>query len=425
MKNREYDNLNLIQYHEVLENGLKVNIIKKKDFKKCYVVLGTNYGSIDHNFMINDKTYNTPAGIAHFLEHKLFEMPDFTDAFVTLSKLGVNSNAYTSLNKTAYLFSTTNDIIEPLNILLDFVYTPFFDKESVDREKGIIASEINMYKDYPDHLVELEVIKNLFAESTLAEDIAGEVSDIMQTTPETLRQNYDAFYNPSNMSLVIVGDIDEEKALNEVRNFFKDKNYENNKITRLDNIENSKIGKLENIIHGNVVLEKFAIGFKMLVNKEEANIVRLKKELALEGLLYILFSESSEIYQDLLDKKLIMPEAGTRADFGKNYRYALFESDSKQPKKAVAEIRKILTNLNNDMISSESFERYKKYTIGKIYLATNSVDAIANNFLDLDLLSIDYFKMLEAIEELQIEDIYEIIKEIKKDEIVSAILLKK
>lgn len=425
MNNREFKELNLTHYREILDNGLKVNIIQKKDFKRKYVLLGTNYGSIDHIFKINGTEFKTPAGIAHFLEHKLFEMPDFTDAFVTLSKLGVSSNAYTSVDKTAYLFSTTNEIIEPLDVLLDFVYTPFFDDNSVEKEKGIIASEINMYKDYPDHLVQMEVLKNLYTDSTMAEDIAGEVSDIMEIYPKDLMKNYEAFYNPNNMSLVVVGDVDTNEVINKVKDFFKDKKYDDLTIERLDNVENSKIGNIKNTLKGNVALEKFGIGFKLPVDSNDEDTIRLKKEIAFEGLFYILFSESSELYQELLDKRLIMNGCGYRVDFGKNYRFGIFVSDSKKPVEASDELRSILSNLTKEMISEDSFNRFKKFTIGKIYSSTNSVDAIANSFLDLDLLGIDYFNMLEAVELLMIEDIYEIIESIQKDDIVSAVLQKK
>ncbi len=409
--------------HKILDNKLNVYFINKKDYKKKYVLLATNYGSNSHNFKYNDKEYHTPAGIAHFLEHKLFEMPDKTDAFVTLSKLGVNSNAYTSNNKTAYLFETTNKIDDALKVLLDFVYTPYFDKDSVEKEKGIIASEINMYKDYPDHQVDLQSLKNMYISSTLNEDIAGEVEDIMQTTPKDLYDNYNAFYNPSNMYLIFVGDILLDSTMNILNEFFKDKKYEEFNTISLDNILNSSIDTTLNYIKGNVIMPKFSIGIKnQVINNTPTQ--RLKDEFCFEAILYSLFSESSLTYQKLLDKKYITSNFYYRNDFSSSYSYAILQSDCKKPERAIEEIKNIIKNISETDITQEMVTLFKKSILGELYRCFDNVSQLGNAFLSYILNGVNIFEVLDIVNSINVSDVLQKVDYIKNIELTSSIITK-
>jgi len=193
-------------YLEKLDNGLTVMIIPKHNTQKKYVIWATHFGSIDNHF-INPKTneeIQIPDGVAHFLEHKMFEQRNGTNSLDTLSALGVEANAYTTNDHTAFLFEATENFYEALDELMDYVQNPYFTDENVEKEKGIIAQEIKMYDDYPEWQVYLNAIKCMYKENPVRVDIAGTVESISEITPKTLYDCCDTFYNPANMAMVVL-----------------------------------------------------------------------------------------------------------------------------------------------------------------------------------------------------------------------------
>lgn len=194
-------------YSEQLTNGLRVFVLSKKDYQKTYATFTTRYGSIDRSFKIDGQLFNVPDGIAHFLEHKMFEEED-GDIFNRFAMQGAQVNAFTSFDRTTYLFSSTQNVKENLNTLLDFVQHPYFTDENVEKEKGIIAQEIRMYDDNPDWRLYFGLIQSLYSNHPIHIDIAGSVESIYQITKEQLDLCYQTFYHPSNMVLFIVGGID-------------------------------------------------------------------------------------------------------------------------------------------------------------------------------------------------------------------------
>ena len=211
---RNYRILQEKLYHEELENGLSVYVVPKPGFKKTFACFATKYGALINRFVpYGEKEYiDVPLGIAHFLEHKMFEMPDGTDAAELFAKMGLDANASTSHLLTAYLFSGTANIREGLNLLLDFVQTPHFTEESVLREQGIIAQELKMYLDDPNEALHLGLMRNLFRAYPLRYDVGGTLESIMKITAEHLHKCYRTFYHPSNMALIVVGDIEKIMA---------------------------------------------------------------------------------------------------------------------------------------------------------------------------------------------------------------------
>lgn len=187
MKIKTYESFNETLYTKVLKNGLKVNILPKKDYERAYGIITTDYGSIDNEFVpyAKNEMQKFPAGIAHFLEHKLFEKENY-DAFELFGKYGADSNAFTSFTRTSYLFSASQNIKESLKILLDFVFDPYFSKKSVEKEKGIIGQEIMMYQDEPGWQLYSGILSNLYPQSALSDDIAGTVESISKITVEDL-----------------------------------------------------------------------------------------------------------------------------------------------------------------------------------------------------------------------------------------------
>ena len=206
-------------YIEKLENGMKVIIIPKQHTKKKYIIWGTHFGSIDNHFIMpqtGEEVY-IPDGVAHFLEHKMFEQPDGTNSLDTLMALGLDANAYTTNDHTAYLFECTDHFEEGLNELMDYVQHPYFTDENVEKEKGIIGQEIKMYDDDPGWQLYMNTLDCMYKENPIKIDIAGTVESISKINPDVLYKCYNTFYHPSNMTMVVCGDFEPEKLLEEIK----------------------------------------------------------------------------------------------------------------------------------------------------------------------------------------------------------------
>lgn len=420
MNKRKYSIPGILHYQDKLSCGLDLHIIKKPGFAQKYAIIGTNYGSNDHNFMMDGKTYHTNRGIAHFLEHKLFEMPDGTDAFVSLTNLGCYSNAFTSNNKTCYMISTPNDFQEGLEILLDFVFTPYFDEESVNREKSIIAAEINMYKDYPDYVLEVEVMKNLYHESTLSEDIAGEVSDIMGIDSESLHVNYQAFYQPSNMALVLSGDFDIDEIKKALEKKLSEFSFKKHDVAKMSNIEKSKILNHHVEITGNVMMDKFIVAIKFDKMKDT---ISLKEEQIYDALFNLLFSNSSQNYQKLLERGIVHDDLNFRIEFGENFRFVIISGNSHHPEKAIKEIESILFSKELQITEDDLFI-YKRKTVGDYLKGLNKASSEANAVLAFSLLGLDFHSLYDYINEIELSDLADAQSKIRKENIVTGILKK-
>ena len=218
MEKIEFKQLQEELYHEKLENGLEVYILPKKGFNKTFATFTTKYGSIDNHFVpLGSEEYiKVPDGIAHFLEHKLFEKED-GDVFQQFSKQGASANAFTSFTRTAYLFSSTSNVELNLDTLMDFVQEPYFSEKTVEKEKGIIGQEITMYDDNPDWRLYYGVIQNLYENHPVRIDIAGTVESISHINKDLLYECYGTFYHPSNMLLFVVGPVNVEQTMKQIK----------------------------------------------------------------------------------------------------------------------------------------------------------------------------------------------------------------
>ena len=287
-------------YIEKLQNGLTVMIIPKKDISKKYVIWGTEFGSIDNNFTINGNEVKIPDGIAHYLEHKLFEQENGKNSLDVLSSLGVDANAYTTNNHTAYLYETTDNFYEALDEFMDYVQSPYFTDENVEKERGIIQQEIMMYDDYPDWKLYMNAIKCMYKENPIKVDVAGSVESIKQIDKEKLYTIYNSFYRPDNMILVVCGDFDVQSILKEIRNRIKE-NKNKEEIKRIYPNEQEGIVQSKEIAEMNISKPIFIIGYKD--NPQERNLV--KKDLAIECICNIIMGKSSNLYQELYKQGLI------------------------------------------------------------------------------------------------------------------------
>ena len=231
-------------YIEKLENGLTVMIIPKKNTLKKYAIWGTNFGSIDNHFIIpkNNQEVQIPDGVAHFLEHKLFEQENGTNSLDTLSSLGVDANAYTTNDHTAYLFEGTNNFYEALDELMNYVQNPYFTDENVEKEKGIIAQEIKMYDDEADFKVYLNAMKAMYTKNPIRIDVAGSVESIQKINKDILYECYNNFYTTSNMVIVVCGDFKPEEIFEEIKKLETDTeiSVSNTYMKYINDIKNTK-----------------------------------------------------------------------------------------------------------------------------------------------------------------------------------------
>ncbi len=303
----QFENLQETLYNEKLENGLDVYILPKRGFSKTFATFTTKYGSIDRTFIPRgkDEAVTVPDGIAHFLEHKMFEKED-GDVFQKFSVHGGSANAFTSFTRTAYLFSATDKLYENTEILLDFVQEPYFTEETVEKEKGIIAQEITMYDDLPDWRLYFGTIENMFHEHPVKIDIAGTIESIEDITAEHLYECYETFYHPSNMVLFVVGAVDPEEMMAFIKKNQNKKTFnEPAEIVRKFPDEPTTAAIPERTLQMDVTKPKFSFGMKCTktdVSGEEMLVQELSSGLVLD----ILFGRSSEFYTELIMKGLLM-----------------------------------------------------------------------------------------------------------------------
>ncbi len=364
------------RYYEVKHpSGLRIFVYPKEQNNSTYAVFGTRYGSVDTTFKRSDEAdaCTVPAGIAHYLEHKLFESED-GDAFARYAKTGANANAYTSFDVTCYLFSCTENVYESLEILLDFVQSPYFTEQTVQKEQGIIGQEIRMYDDDPQWRVMFNLLEALYHKHPVKVDIAGTVESIAQITPELLYRCYYTFYNLNNMVLCVAGNVELNKVLDLCDRMLKpSKPVE---IERIFEEEPREVVKTRVEQKLSVVTPLFQLGFK-----ENAVSRRTTKELAeTEILLELMASDASPLFRRLLDAGLINESSfGYEYFEGPGYASVIFSGESKDPDRVAEEIRAETERLRRDGIDPEAFQRAKKALYGRNIAALNSVDNIANS----------------------------------------------
>ncbi len=393
-------------YFEELDNGLKVYILPKKGFNKTFCTFTTNYGSIDNMFVpLNGSEYKkVPDGIAHFLEHKLFEKKD-RDVFQEFSKNGASANAFTSFTRTAYLFSSTQNVENNLETLIDFVQDPYFSEKTVEKEKGIIGQEITMYDDNPDWRLYFGLIENMYANHPVKIDIAGTVESISHITKDLLYECYDTFYHPSNMLLFIVGPVDPKEYMESIKENQQKKDYtKKSEIKRKFEEEPQEVHKKKQVLAMNVQTSKCLVGIKA-VDTEQQGAEMLKNELCINTLLDMIFSNSSENYQHLFSDGLIDDTFSYDYTQEKGFGFAMIGGDTSKPDELADRIQKILLEAKSTAIQKETLERTKKKRIGTFLRAVNSPEYIANQFTRYSFNEMNLFDVVSTIEQITVEDI--------------------
>ena len=394
-------------YFETLENGLRVYFMPKRGFVKKYAILATDFGSNDLEFVPKGECnrIRVHEGIAHFLEHKMFEQPDGGNAFDLFSKYGASANAFTNFNMTAYLFSATENFNECLAHLIDYVQTPYYTEENVEKEKGIIAQEIKMYDDDPSWQVYFNALKAMYQKHNVRIDIAGDVDSIYKITPDELYKCYNTFYNPSNMILFVIGDLDE----NEVMDVIKKANHSDidkieGKIQRFPNEEPKEIAQKEIVEKYQVSMPMFNIAYK----DEDVNLrgkELLKKEVVSDILCDMIFKTGSELNEDMYMKGMVNDSFYGGFYSEVEYAFTLISGEGKDPHKVKDTITEYLERYKKEGLSRVGFERAKKKKIGEFLKYMDSMEFIANNFISYAFKDVNILDYLEVLKEVEFEDV--------------------
>lgn len=380
-------------------SGLKIFVLPKKDYESAYALYGVKYGSIDTSIKNENGEYEAiPEGTAHFLEHKLFESEDL-NAFERFAKTGASANAYTSFERTAYLFKSSSEISESLEILLDFVQNPYFTAETVEKEQGIIGQEIRMYQDQPGWQLMFNLLRALYAENPVRIDIAGTQDSIARIDADLLHRLYKEFYNPANMALCIVGCVEPEEIFSIVERCIK--GGEGKVIERKFVKESGRPVQKYVEERFSVAQKQFYLGFKEPL---ENPLLTVKEETATSVMLDAVFGKSSPLFQKLLGEGLVDMGFASELFNGYGFSCVMLGGTSADPERAVELIKSEIEALRKNGIDPAAFERAKKRNYGRMVMSYNDVGETANLLMSLCFSGHKPFEELDACRELTVED---------------------
>jgi predicted Zn-dependent peptidase len=407
-----FEQLNETLYHETLTNGLEVYILPKQGFNKTYATFTTKYGSVDNHFIPIGKKepFKVPDGIAHFLEHKMFEEED-GDVFQLFSKQGASANAFTSFTRTAYLFSSTSEVEKNLETLLNFVQHPYFTEESVEKEKGIIGQEITMYDDNSDWRVYFGVIENMYQNHPVKIDIAGTIESIDKITKDLLYTCYETFYHPKNMVLFITGSINPEEILQLVKENQGKKTFkEMEEIERIFDEEPSTVAKKKEVLKMSVHTPKCLVAFKEKTQSKQGKEL-LKHELSINVLLDLMLGQSSANYEKLYNDGLIDDSFSFDYSAEKGFGFSIIGGDTKDPDRLVKTLEEMIASFIQGTLDDKAVSRAIKKKIGAFMRAVNSPEYIANQFTRYQFNQMNLFDVVSTLESITKEDLIEKAKE--------------
>lgn len=419
MNKKYYPSIRETLYSDICQNGLRVFLLQKKGFSKTYATLSTTLGGMNHSILRNNKEILLPEGIAHFLEHKLFEQ-NGKDVSIDFAKLQAKVNAFTQNNKTTYLFTGTDKTIENIDLLLHFVLSANFTEEGIKKEVDIITQEINMYLDNPHVKIYHSLMEQMFPNHPASSEILGQVDSINKLDKKTLEIAHEAFYNPSQMILFIAGNINVEETMNHIKESQSGEKKELNYKIPIIPEDYNPIQVKQSNIEADISSPQLLMGVKLPVYHEKDLV---KHDLILGMLLDVLFGKSTDFYQDLLSRELINDTFSKEATLDPSHSYILIGGESKHINELEFCIRKRLQNASQISISSERFELMKKRFIGSFVQAFNYIEFIANNFSKYYFQGQSLFEMLELYQNITIDDIYKMSHELEKEEFYTTVVM--
>lgn len=406
MKLQTYPRLGEQLLRKTLPNGLSVMIVPRPGFTKklCYFV--TDFGAIHTEFTLDGKAWSVPAGIAHYLEHKMFDLPG-RDVTAEFAALGAIPNAFTSYDMTAYYFSCTENFPKALDLLLEFVSTPYFTEETVQKEQGIIGQEIDMNRDNPDTRIFEMLMENMYENHPIRVPILGHRESIANITPENLTACHNAFYRPGNMLLCVVGDVDPEEVC-----AIAQKRLGNPQLPPVTRVrswqEEMTCGKKLSTGRMDVAMPMFHLGFKCEAFEpgEAAAFRELTAELAAEAL----FGESSPLYQQLYEDALIDTSFG--GGFETIDGMALFTAsgDSNDPQAVVDAIVARAEALVREGLDEADFLRMKRSALGRRIRSLDGFESTCFRLCAYHLSGFDYFRFPSVYQNISAKDVQEFLK---------------
>jgi predicted Zn-dependent peptidase len=390
-----------------LNNGLMVYIQPKPGFNKTTAVLGVNYGSIDRSFQLGNQTIIQPAGIAHFLEHKMFDKKDY-DVFELFNQTGAASNAYTSFTNTNYLFSTTEAFKENLMILLDFVQTPYFTAAKVEREKGIIDQEINMYQNNPDNQAYFKTVNALYPASPLSSDIAGTISTVNQIRLKDIELAYQTFYRPDNMSLFITGKVDPQETLDWINENQQAKSWGSQpSVSRQLDLSQDQ-PENRHFVNMTVARPKTMIGIRGNDSVPTGRL-GLKYEIALSLMFDLFFSENADEYDKLYHDEIIDDSFSWEFENERGFHFALLGGDTDHPDEFINRIRTIIEQIPEIVKrKSTDFALQKKEQLGNYIQMMDSQEAISSQFDGFLGAPLTIYDEVAILNEITFQDVVQI-----------------
>lgn len=408
MKKQYYELIDETVYESQMDNGLKVFIIPKPGFQKTFVTYTTQFGSLDSRFkpLGSDEFVTVPDGVAHFLEHKLFEKEE-GDLFTEFAEDNAQVNAFTSFDRTSYLFSATSNVERNILRLMKMVETPYFSEATVEKEKGIIAEEIKMYQEQPGYKLMFNTLRAMYADHPVKVDIAGSVESIYKITKDDLYLCYETFYHPSNMVMFVVGNVDPESI-----NTLITEHEAKRELTAQPEIVRDSLAEPEAVQQSKVVEEmniqipRLMLGFKN-VPKEGSQEAYMKRDLEMTFFFEMVLGEETDFYQNLLNDGLIDDTFGYQFVLEPSYSFSLITSSTPNPSQLKRLLLDELKTKAGHLTDEEAFELLKKQFIGEFISSLNSPEYIANQYTKLYFEGVSLFNMLDIVDSITLDSINE------------------
>ena len=422
MNERIFPGLGEKIYEDTLPNGLRIKVVPKRGFARSYAFFATDYGSMDTRFRLDGKDYVSPDGVAHYLEHKMFDMPD-GNALQKMSQTGASPNAFTSYNITAYHFSCTSMFEENFRTLLQFVSQGYFTQESVEKERGIIAQEIKMYADNPASRVDENLFCAMYRNHPVRVPVAGTVESIQDITAQTLIDCHRAFYDPSNMVLCVVGDVDPRQIhdialeiLPKVPGGASERDYGEKEPAAPD--QHTITQEME------VSMPMFSVGFKGAEVPKGPQ--RLRQEIIGDLAGEILCGESSRLYQEMYESGLIDPGFGVSYSLVRELSMLCLGGDSENPQAVLDAVLEEAQRVVKEGVDEELFLRLKRSAVGRRIRGLDSFEGLCYRLALSDFDGYDYFTFPALYESITAEDVRQLIaREITPEQAVLSVILPK
>lgn len=418
--------LNESTFHTTLENGLNVYICKKKGFGKKIGMFGTKYGSVVNDFVdiTTGKRIKVPDGIAHFLEHKLFEK-EGANALDLFSKMGVSSNAYTSFDQTVYFFETSEKLEESIAMLVKLIKEPYFTDENVAKEQGIIGQEISMYDDDPTFMVYFNALRAMYQKNPVRIDIAGTIESISHITKELLYTCYNTFYSPQNMFFLVVGDVDVDKTIDIIDENIKKYETKVNtdaKIEKFTANEPKEIAKKEITQKMEIYLPQLCIGYKLPLSSGE-DIT--KNEIIVSIISDMFFSKQSDFFEKEYNEGKVNGSIDMQYEGSDTFSHVILSTTSTDIDIIENDLLNYIEEIKEKEIDEELFEIIKRKKIGEAILSSDSLNVSYRRVIDSILSNTRVYADIEILKEITSKDIKEFLHKLNEDNRVSSKIIAK